>query len=115
MQLFTDFSEEGEGSGLGWIRARTERFFFVDRERPLKIPHVGWNTVRTSRTSALWEGIEAEDFFYLFIPIMSSAISRRMRWGLRNTALNFIRRSIGKTFMAFNFTPKKALSRAGEC
>lgn len=44
--------EGGEHAGLGWLNADVVRFE-VDRTHELKVPHVGWNTVRTLRDNAL--------------------------------------------------------------
>jgi imidazole glycerol-phosphate synthase subunit HisH len=43
MQMLTLGSEEGNMPGLGLIRAYTKRFTAVGE---LRIPHMGWNTVR---------------------------------------------------------------------
>jgi glutamine amidotransferase len=43
MQLLTDFSEEGNCMGLGFVKARTVRFNLKDPR--LKVPHMGWNDV----------------------------------------------------------------------
>jgi glutamine amidotransferase len=47
MQLMLPESEEGEGAGLGWIAGRVRRFSGVSPSGgpPLKVPHMGWNTV----------------------------------------------------------------------
>jgi imidazole glycerol-phosphate synthase subunit HisH len=45
MQMLTLDSEEGVMPGLGLIRARTRRFPSVEG---LRIPHMGWNTIRWS-------------------------------------------------------------------
>jgi len=45
MQMLTAGSEEGTLPGLGLIRAFTKRFPDVDG---LRIPHMGWNTIRWS-------------------------------------------------------------------
>ena len=45
MQMLTLDSEEGNLPGLGLIRARTRRFPSSDG---LRIPHMGWNTIRWS-------------------------------------------------------------------
>jgi glutamine amidotransferase len=43
MQMLTLDSEEGNVPGLGLIRAHTKRFPSVEG---LRIPHMGWNTIR---------------------------------------------------------------------
>lgn len=45
MQLLFDESEEGEGAGLGVIAGR------VDRLRAVRVPHIGWNSVESSRSA----------------------------------------------------------------
>jgi glutamine amidotransferase len=63
MQLMTRKSEEGNQSGLGWIDAETVKFSFND-SLGLKIPHMGWNSVKSIPGSALFNGIEADNRFY---------------------------------------------------
>ena len=43
MQLMTEFSEEGNCNGFGWLKAKTQRFSF--QSNGLKIPHMGWNNL----------------------------------------------------------------------
>ena len=50
MQLMTKSSEEGKIKGLGWIEAETKRFRLKSN---LKVPHMGWNKVRSSSNSLL--------------------------------------------------------------
>lgn len=61
MQLITRGSEEGDAAGLGWVDAFTYRFPESDR---LKIPHMGWNAVRSLRESALSANLPADARFY---------------------------------------------------
>jgi glutamine amidotransferase len=64
MQLFMRKSEEGESMGLGWIDAEVVRFKFDDKERHLKIPHMGWNLVMIRKKNALFEELFPEPRFY---------------------------------------------------
>ena len=62
MQLMTHSSEEGALSGLGWIDAHTVRF---DSSGPeLKVPHMGWNLVRRTRTDPLTDSLPSDPRFY---------------------------------------------------
>lgn len=62
LQLLFDASEEdGEHQGLGLIPGRVVRF---DSEPGLKVPHMGWNTLRVRKPSPLLEGLEAEPSVY---------------------------------------------------
>jgi glutamine amidotransferase len=57
MQLLFEESEEG-GSGLGVLRGP------VVRLRAGRIPHMGWNTLRVTRPTALLEGLDREDVYF---------------------------------------------------
>jgi imidazole glycerol-phosphate synthase subunit HisH len=61
LQLLTRSSEEGALPGLGWIQATTKRF---PQSINLKVPHMGWNTVRPIRSSPLIEGMPEGARFY---------------------------------------------------
>jgi glutamine amidotransferase len=46
MQMLCEGSEEGELEGLASLPGRFERFYGRDElDRPIKVPHMGWNTV----------------------------------------------------------------------
>jgi glutamine amidotransferase len=64
MQLFGKRSEEGPVPGLGWLDAQTVRFRIPDSARQLKVPHMGWNTIRLCQKSPLFPDPEAEHRFY---------------------------------------------------
>ena len=64
MQLLTRRSAEGRLEGLGWVEADTVRFRFGKEESTLKVPHMGWNTVRFKPGSILSSGLENEARFY---------------------------------------------------
>lgn len=60
MQLLFDDSEESPGvAGLGLIPGSVRRF-----EPGLKVPHMGWNTVRQGRPSPLFDGVPDNEYFY---------------------------------------------------
>jgi len=65
MQALFDESEEGGVKGLGVFPGRVVRFRLG---APLKVPHMGWNTVRfTRRGTALQGGLadEGESFYFV--------------------------------------------------
>jgi glutamine amidotransferase len=64
LQLFTGGSEEGVEQGLGWLPGRTVRFRFGDAQHgSLKVPHMGWNTVKSARPG-VWPSLLGEPRFY---------------------------------------------------
>ncbi len=85
MQLLFEWSEElGEHSGFGVLPGRVVRFAGAPFEqstercdtvgpadpgraapdRPLKVPHMGWNAVSACRPSPLLENLERDAYFY---------------------------------------------------
>ncbi len=64
MQLMTNKSEEGQLPGLGWIDGETVRFHFVEGQSHLKIPHMGWNLLKTAQSHPLVDDLEGEARFY---------------------------------------------------
>lgn len=61
-QIILDRSEEGDVHALGLIRGVTRRFRLQDPRN--KIPHMGWNAVRTLRPHPLLAGIADGDELY---------------------------------------------------
>jgi len=65
MQLLADSSNEhGQHDGLGWVGGRVRNFEGI---APLRVPHVGWNTLRIQQKSPLLEGISAQDPEFYFV------------------------------------------------
>jgi glutamine amidotransferase len=64
MQLFSRRSEEGVRAGLGWIAADTVRFRFEGDLTGTKVPHMGWNEMRITRSHPVTAGLEDEARFY---------------------------------------------------
>lgn len=63
MQLLADKSEEGISGGLGLVAGQVKRFVF-EPSSGLKIPHMGWNAVKTQNESRLFSGFGSEARFY---------------------------------------------------
>ncbi len=59
MQLFGQFSEEGNTPCLSIVPGKVKKF-----QTDLKVPHMGWNKVELVKESALTSGIPNNSFFY---------------------------------------------------
>ncbi len=59
LQLFLPRSEEGAGNGLRLYEGKT-----VWLPNSVKVPHMGWNTLRIVKQTELLEGIEDESYVY---------------------------------------------------
>ena len=61
MQLLTMESEEGKLPGLAWIDAKTIKF---SDNKMLKVPHMGWNVVKSNNNTPLTDDGDSELRFY---------------------------------------------------
>jgi glutamine amidotransferase len=59
MQLLFEGSDEAGGTGLKLLKGWNRKF-----KGSLKTPHMGWNSIKTSRWSLLLEGIPNDSYFY---------------------------------------------------
>lgn len=60
MQVLFESSEEAPGvSGMGIFRGTVPRF-----AAGMKIPHMGWNSIKKEKESAILNGIEENEHFY---------------------------------------------------
>jgi len=63
--LFEESHEHVHCKGLGLFPGRVERFPDVDAQgRPLRVPHIGWNSVRWSAAHPLSARLPAEEYYY---------------------------------------------------
>ncbi len=63
MQLFSNHSEEGNCTGLGFIDSRVVKFK-IPNDLNIKIPHVGWNVANFVTESKILDGIANDQEFY---------------------------------------------------
>ncbi len=59
LQLFFPESEEGPGRGLGLFEGKN-----LWLQGDVKVPHMGWNTLRIVKPTALFEGVADESYVY---------------------------------------------------
>jgi len=62
MQLLFESSEEDDASLLGLIPARLER---LPKAPGLRVPHMGWNAIRTVRPDALTDSLDGNWFYFV--------------------------------------------------
>ena len=74
MQLMTRGSEESDTPGLGWVDAFTRRF---EESPTLRVPHMGWNTVRPRPEARLFDAAapEPERFYFVHSYKVQTAVA----------------------------------------
>ena len=78
LQMFADIGyEESETKGLGWIPGKVSK---IDNQNgKYKLPHIGWNQLKTLKKSKIFKNIENDSHMYFvhsyeFIPEDKSVI-----------------------------------------
>ena len=82
MQLLTSSSEEGNLSGLDWIKAKALRF---PDKSGLKIPHMGWNSIKILNKNSKIKPLENDYYFvhsYYFDCTNSNNILAETKYGI---------------------------------
>ena len=59
LQLYFEESEEGPGRGLAFFKGKNVRL-----SGPVKVPHMGWNTLQKVKENELFEGIDDGAYVY---------------------------------------------------
>lgn len=85
--LFTESEEFGVYRGLDVLQGKVVRFR-VD----LKVPHMGWNTVKILRRPLIFDGIQDDSFFYFVhsyyvVPDDRNVIATTSDYGLTFTSM----------------------------
>ena len=85
--LFTESEEFGSSSGLNIFKGKVVRF-----QVDLKVPHMGWNTVKLQNSPPLFQGIMDESFFYFVhsyyvVPDDSSIVAGTTDYGVTFTSM----------------------------
>jgi imidazole glycerol phosphate synthase, glutamine amidotransferase subunit len=62
-QLIMGKSEEGIKPGLGWVEGEVIRFRFSNNNN-LRIPHMGWNTLKVKKREPLFKNMTDNPRFY---------------------------------------------------
>ncbi|MBE2986872.1 imidazole glycerol phosphate synthase subunit HisH [Campylobacter sp. RM12920] len=65
MQLLFEQSDEfGVTNGLGLIKGKVVKFDKAKFSSPLKIPHVGWNTINFTKKTPINQGLKELEYLY---------------------------------------------------
>ena len=63
MQLMcTTGTERGWHKGLGWLEGSVDA---LDVAAPLKVPHMGWNTLHIRVRHGVFDGLDGADFYFV--------------------------------------------------
>ncbi len=107
MQLMGLASEEGTLRGLGWIDARTRRFA-PEPGTGLKVPHMGWNTVRPVQSHRLLENLGQGSRFYFVHSYYVECADPAVELGRTTYGGEFCSAVAAGNLMGVQFHPEKS-------
>jgi glutamine amidotransferase len=86
LQLFFPKSEEGPGRGLGLFEGKN-----VWLRGSVKVPHMGWNTLRIVKPSAFFEDVADESYVYFVhslypVPADKEIVAAETEYGTKFTS-----------------------------
>jgi glutamine amidotransferase len=86
LQLFFQESEEGPGKGLALFEGRTVRL-----RGAVKVPHMGWNTLRIVKQNQFFEGVDDESYVYFVhslypVPVDKEIVAAETEYGTTFTS-----------------------------
>ncbi len=105
LQLLFDHSQENGGTqGLSILDGEVVHF----PESKLKIPHMGWNTVKHTIDHPLWQGIEDNARFYSVHSYYVQTADSSVIAGLTNYGIDFTCAVAQENMFAVQFHPEKS-------
>lgn len=106
MQLVTRGSEEGNAAGFGWIDA--ECIHFRNMDKKMRIPHMGWNTIKVLRKSQLLEDVPPDPRFYFVHSYFISCNDKNDIVALTSYGNEFVSIIARDNIYATQFHPEKS-------
>ena len=100
--LFKESEEGGLYQGLGILNGRVVRF-----KGEVKVPHMGWNSVKLIRNSPLLRGVENESYFY-FVHSYYAVPEEDIATGVTSYGLDFPSVIEKDNIYATQFHPEKS-------
>jgi imidazole glycerol-phosphate synthase subunit HisH len=106
MQLLADYGEEGGGtSGLGLIPGRVLR---LDLSPGLRLPHVGWNTVRIVRQHPVFEHLKNSFDCYFVHTYHLQCLNAEQALAETDYGVDFTSIAGSANVIGFQFHPEKS-------
>jgi len=116
-QMLFEASEEGDTPCLGLFPGKVRRFAGAqfasdghaqDGAERLKVPHMGWNQVRQTRSHALWAGIPDHTHFYFVHSYYAAPADPALTVGETDYGVTFTCAVAAANIFAVQFHPEKS-------
>jgi imidazole glycerol-phosphate synthase subunit HisH len=100
--------EYGEHKGLGWIDGTVEKIETPPGDQRYPIPHIGWNDVDITKTSAMFRGLEKRATFYFVHSYVLKPRSEEIVSGVCDYGTKFVASVEYENLCATQFHPEKS-------
>jgi glutamine amidotransferase len=109
-QIILEYSEENDTSCIGLVAGRTKRFSdkMTEGGIPLKIPHMGWNSVAFRRSHPVFENINPEAEFYFVHSYYPAPADAAAVLGTTGYGIDFCSVLAVENLVAMQFHPEKS-------
>ena len=109
-QIVMDYSEENETNCIGLVAGITRRFpeNMTGERRTLKIPHMGWNSVKFCRRHPVFENIAEDAEFYFVHSYYPAPASDAAVLGVTDYGISFCSVLAVNNLVAMQFHPEKS-------
>jgi glutamine amidotransferase len=107
--LFSESEEFGVCKGLDIFKGKVVKFRFDrDKQQNLKIPHMGWNTVKLNKRPPIFNGIEDDSYFYFVHSYYVVPDALEVTAGITSYGIDFTSMVCKDNVFATQFHPEKS-------
>jgi glutamine amidotransferase len=103
MQLFFPESEEGAGNGLAFFEGKNVRL-----PNSVKVPHMGWNTLRIVKQNEILDGVDDEAYVYFVHSLYPVPIDKEIACAETDYGTTFTSVIARKNVYGTQFHPEKS-------
>ena len=103
MQLFFPESEEGAGNGLALFEGKTIRL-----PSSVKVPHMGWNTLRIVKQNEILDGVNDEAYVYFVHSLYPVPVDKEIVCAETDYGTTFTSAIARKNVYGTQFHPEKS-------
>ncbi len=103
LQLYFEVSEEGPGKGLGFFEGKNVRL-----TGSVKVPHMGWNTLRKVKENELFDDVNNEAYVYFVHSLYPVPVDKEIICTQTEYATTFTSAVASKNIYGTQFHPEKS-------
>ena len=103
LQLFFPESEDGAGNGLAFFEGKNVRL-----PNSVKVPHMGWNTLRIVKQNEILDGVDDEAYVYFVHSLYPVPIDKEIVCAETDYGATFTSAIAAKNVYGTQFHPEKS-------